>query len=387
MAIKWSLNVLLIVLFVLFSTVSLLLKQGGMQYALAIFLIVIGGFIFVIVRHKVLTLIDVGWVLCGLWSVVYILYALFDGRDSSIVVWRSLMFLMPLSQYIVRFSSIRLSPDFIVRLLLFACFLKLPVFALNMQEAMASFMSISGRARFHDYFSVVLVFCIFPALLYFESTSLKSKLLLLLFFALFIVTAAHRSAYLAVVAQFMAWFFMYSGVRKSLKIRLMILGGVCGVLFLTYTSSGTAMLELFINSSKGVDGNANARIDLSSAVLSGWRDYFWGHGYGFEYMYGVDSRGDGVFYALQHNSFLTPFYYLGVIPAVAFLFSLVYLAVMPIRQGGVAIYLRSVLTGMGVFAYFNLWFESPLFAIPYWIVFGWFKLYLYRRENSCFECC
>lgn len=383
MAIRWCLNVLLLALFLLFSTVAFFLAQGGLQYVLSIFLIVVGGFVFVLVKDKVLTLIDIGWVLCGLWSIVYILYAVFDGRDLSVVVWQSLMFLMPLSQYVVRFSSIRLNPDFIIKLLLFSCFLKVPVFAFNMEEVMASFTSISGRARFHDYFSIVLVFCIFPALLYFKAVAFRWKVVLFGFFALFVVTAAHRSAYLAVIAQFFAWLFMYSGVSKSLKFRIMALGGICGVVFLTSTSSGLAMLELFINSSKGIDGNTNARIDLSATMLSDLKDYFWGHGYGFEYMYGVDSRGDGVFYALQHNSFLTPFYYLGVIPGVAFLFSLVYLTFKPISKGGsVVIYLRSVLTGMGVFAYFNLWFESPLFAIPYWIVFGWFKLYMFRQEGK-----
>lgn len=364
---------ILFLVFLLFAGISLFLQETGLQYVLALVLIVLGGVVFVSVKNKCLSVIDIGWVACLLWSIIYVIYAALIGREVPIVIWQSLMFFMPLTQYLVWFQKLP-KYDQIIRWILFACFLKIPVFLINYEEVLDSLRSISGRARFHDYISIVLVFCIFPVFLYFKRLTKTQILLLLSFLGFFIVTAAHRSAYLALAAQFLIWYFVYTGSNKLIKFRIVLVVIIFVAMFLIFTKSGNVMVELFLSASSGDDGNANARLDLTSSVISGWSEYFWGHGFGLEYMYGLDAKGNAVFYALQHNSFLTPFYYLGVVFSILYAVSLIYMALMPLSGSYELLYLRSVLTGMGVFAYFNLWFENPLFAIPYWIVFGCFKM-------------
>ncbi|WP_027856281.1 O-antigen ligase family protein [Marinobacterium jannaschii] len=369
MLLKYTLSLVLVVL----SICSLILESTGMQYPFAIGIVLLGFVAFFGTKINDIYFIDLGWMICLVVCFFYVLESTVNEKPLKYIGWQGLMFFIPISQYIASNLKYSFTEAAVSRIVLYCCLMKLPVFIIYYEEVVSSILAQSERVRFHDFFSISLVFIIFPILLYFKSIEVKYKVVFSAFLALFVITAAHRSAFLALAVQFGFWLLYSSDVSRPFKFRVVMGFFSIAVLYLLFTSSGQVMIDLFSASLSGGDGNTNARLGLYYLVLNDWFEFPFGHGLGEAYAYGESTMGDKVYYALHHNSYLTPLYYLGIFPAMFFVASMFWLMVKPIKGAVSTLYFRSVITGMCVFAVLNLWFEHPIYALSFWLVFGLLK--------------
>jgi hypothetical protein len=140
--------------------------------------------------------------------------------------------------------------------------------------------------------------------------------------------------------------------------------------FFLLTNVGGLFLSLFLDSAAGVDPNTIARIGLTSDVLDGWWTNFFGHGFGDYYLYGESYYGERIYYALHHNSYVTPLYFLGVIPGFVYIIGMLMVVFIPTDNNSFLEFLKISIFGFMVFAYFNLWFEHPMYAYVHWVLYG-----------------
>lgn len=357
--------------FVLLASAGYFLRQAKTDYYLALFVVAVSSGIALFLRNKRISSLDLPWLICTSVSFTYAIYSLFLGSDLIVVIIQSLMFILPLASLSIRnldFSNAFTSME---QWLIFFITLKILLFATQYSQVISAMTSTGSRQRFHDYVSLCLVFYITAALLYGYIPSKLGKLFLIISLFFFMITAAHRSLYIAVLIQIIYWFVGYKGVSINKKVHYLLLFLLMGGIFLG-SSYGGALLGLFGDSIEGTDGNTNMRMELYGTVLSNTFDKFFGIGFGHYYLYGVTYFGDRVHYALHHNSYLSYLYYLGVIPTLIFLYFIGRLIVFTKPRSNNANFCKSVLLGMGFFAIFNVFFEQPIYGLLFWMTYGIF---------------
>lgn len=367
---------LLLVLFL--AAFSIQLREAKTDYYLAIVFSGLSLLTFFLIKNKKLSLYDIGWGTSLLFSVIYIYNAYLQGYNLQIILMQSLVFLMPMISLMSRKVKLDVSNENVTKLLMYLVTIKLIVFLLHYPDVIRALTSRSERARFHDYTSIALVLTILPMLLYGFVESNTKRIFLTVSMLIFVATAAHRSLYIALIIQLLVWLLSYRGISVTRKMFFFVNLSIVTVLILFFSNFGNVMVDLFGASVRGDDGNTNFRMELYLMVLTNWYEHFFGLGFGLPYIYGTNSSGEPVYYALHHNSYLTYLYFIGFLPMLVFIGSTLHFFLRVNKDREPEFY-KNILLGMSVFAIFNLFFEHPLFAIPYWLIFG---LYLKSLEFS-----
>jgi len=357
--------------FIFLAIIGRTLRDFDLDYAAAILLSLLGLFSLPFLRVK-LSVWDLMWLPASFMAIVYlVLYSLEVALPADPII-QSLMFFMPFVSLLSRnldVEHVDLGRLFFGLAVL--CFIGLlPYYS----EVLVALTSSHERARFHSYFSILICFFMVSFLLsgWIEG---KYKVIFSIFLiVIFSGAAAHRSMYLAFVCQVIFWMLVNGNVKALIRplIAIVIGGGV-----LMFTDFGNVIIGKFSDSAAGTDGNTESRLYYYQQVFVNSYHDFLGVGFGEYFKYGLDSKGQPVAYALQHNSYLSYLYFLGWIPFLAVLVGLVRLVFY--RGGGerLKVYL-SIFIGMSFFSLLNVYLEQPTFGIVYWILYG-----LITREIQC----
>lgn len=348
--------------------VPLPLRDADLDY------IVVLGFIGAVVAACILTWrlplswLDAGWLLALAFAGPQVAFALASDARPIDVAFQSLIFFTPVVALAARLGFREVSDRQLASVCLWLCALKVAAYIPYAADVVRALTTAGERNRFHDLSGIVvcmfLVGCLSAGVL----KSWGSKIVVGATAVLLLAAAAHRSLYLAVLVQLALAMFVHGTSRQR---RAAILTGL-SVLAVTYlTPFGQIILDLASNSLSGYDENTNARVVLSQAVWNAAFEFPFGHGFGGYFMYGVDSDSELVTYALQHNSFLTYLYYLGWIPFAAIILATTLATIYSPTETKSAVVLKGTFVGMSVFACFNMFLESPIYAVLYWLIFGY----------------
>jgi hypothetical protein len=358
------------------------LREYELDYYITALVVLLTALCISINFKKNITWYDAGWVVSLAAAIPFIITALIGGKDYIVISTQALIFVLPIISLGVRSAKIQIHPKKIERYLVWLVLLKLIVMALNYEALIYSLKNSGDRARYHDFSSIILCFVILSALLFDCIKSKGSKFFLLSSLVVFALIAAHRSLFIALLAQVIIWFFRKdNNISPKMAFRLLFATLPFGATLL-FTEYGHVIISLFDDSIKGTDGNTNYRMELYIKVLSSSFDDFFGNGFGNQYKFGTDSKGGHVFYALHHNSFLTYLYYLGWIPAIAFVVSVLFFLKPAIKYRPEVAIWANCICGMAVFAIFNLFFEHPIYGFFFWIVVGLFSSQLIKNRKE-----
>lgn len=352
------------------------LRELSLDYFLAFGMCAIAGVGIFIRRRILISAIDAGWLVSFLTASFYLIHSLGHGASAETVATQSLLFFMPIISLAARSKEFSCSIEFMGKLAIWMCAIKLLSYIPYLDLYFSSITSRDERIRFQDYSSTIVVFFLFAILLN-KGVYGYRKLIFIAGTALVLALGvAHRSLYVALIAQLI--YALSIGSTKIFKrvFAAILIGGVLTLL----SPAGKVMLNLFEASFAGTDSNTSARINLSKSVFLAGFDYPFGHGFGGVFEFGSDSRGEEVYYALQHNSFLSYLYYLGW---PSFIAALAGFGLLLVRKNATTPQLRiykSMIIGMLTFAYFNMFLEHPIYGFFFWVVIGLFINQL--RNNS-----
>lgn len=350
----------------LFLLIPIQLKEFDLDYVIVLFLSLISLAFFIKTRKIKLEKFDLGWIVCAIFSFFYIIYGTGEDVPLSIIAAQSLIFLMPLISLATRSINLEITPKKIGDIALWLCIIKLVSYIPHIDLYLASLHSHDERLRFQDFSSVIVVFLSVSAILNNCINSTPKKLIIGTTVILLSIGIAHRSLYLSIALQVL---YAISFGSKKILIQSTIAAAALITLALI-TPAGKIMIDLFLASIEGTDANTSARLSLSSAVfLAGFENPF-GNGFGHIFKYGLDSKGGTVYYALQHNSFLTYLHFMGWIPFIAITFSFLHLIAKYKTKTTSSRFLKSAIIGMLVFSYFNMFLEHPIYGFFFWAIYG-----------------
>lgn len=385
MQLNKGINYLLIVSCALIAALSIQLIDLSLHFPLAYAFAIVGFICFVIIKENRLTIYDCGWFFCSIYAFLCILISTVQDSDMSAILVQSFIFIAPFISYLSRLAWYNVSKESIQNFILSLVAITWMVFFINSQEVIVALTSVNARARFHTFISLGLVFVIFAYLISFEIKG-WAKYILMLSLILFVLTAGHRSAYVAIFAQLTYLLFAKNNNKIGKRVGILLLSLIVATIIIGFTEGGGLIYDLFKDALAGNDYNSNARIDLTRAVVNDWYAYIWGHGFGEYYIYGLTSRGESVYYALHHNSFITPLYFLGFFPWLVYLIGFLSWILIPVKNDGIMFFLKNAQIGFIVFAYFNLWFEHPWYAMISWLMYGlMISRFLYLQRGMVFK--
>lgn len=358
------------------SAFGKLFRELDADYILSFLLIALSIYYAIKVRwHEY----DWVWGPSFLVACVYMVLTLFEEVEANVLI-QSLMFLIPLVSFIPRVFDIRLAEyKRIVYVSTVICVLGLLPY---LSELIVALTSTAERNRFHTYFSILVCFLIISLMLAGEVRGKYKYLFLCLCIVVFTGAAAHRSLYLAYLVQFVYWAFVNGDLKSVVRPMLFLIAA--GVLLLM-TDFGGVIIQKFGDSMQGGDGNTESRLYYYEQILKNSANDFFGVGFGKFFLYGVDSKGNFVSYALQHNSYLSYLYFLGW-PCFIWvvLWKLKIYASVRFSNDLFLKILSTTLVGMSFFAILNVYLEQPVFGLFYWLVFGLFvSRVMQLSSNPC----
>ncbi|WP_329610931.1 O-antigen ligase family protein [Neptunomonas japonica] len=189
----------------------------------------------------------------------------------------------------------------------------------------------------------------------------------LIIIIIFSGAAAHRSMYLAFCVQILYWITINGNIKALYRPLAAVFIGFIVIIF---TDFGNVIMSKFIDSYSGGDGNTESRLFYYKSIFINSFEDFFGVGFGEYFKYGLDSKGESVSYALQHNSYLSYLYFLGWVPFVFVVYFTFKLFSRGVNVNADSKVYLTVLVGMSFFSILNVYLEQPTFGILYWAVFG-----------------
>ncbi len=358
-------------LILIFSLAFLLfampLRESDADYLLAAVFAIAVAITCLLKLRLPITRFDLGWLIALAFSLPPLFVALIDGVAVQQIAFQSLIFFAPVVALAPRLTNWQVSDVGLSRLALLLCGIKAIAYAPFFQEFSRALLSIGERERFHDFSGIIVAIFLIACLTAGLFRNLVARYVVLVCAVLLIASAAHRSLYIAVFAQMLFVFIVSSSPRQK---RIAIVAGGIFVAALLTTPFGATILQLLESAVSGGDANASARINLSSAVWRAAFDFPLGHGFRGYFAYGVDNVGEMVVYALQHNSYLTYLYYVGWVPFLSMSGTIVYVILISPKVSKSELAMASSIFGMSIFAYFNMFLENPIYAVFYWMMFG-----------------